>query len=110
MRAKTRTITTDSDGAATATIGMPTCKLHGILISATTATGGTVDVANMGRDVLDAAAANVNALHQVREEAVNADGVAITGSWVEPAIHGPAVVTVAGGGDTKTLTITMLYE
>ena len=110
MRAKTVTVTTDAAGAASVEVGMPTCALNAIRISGTTMTGGTIDIANAGRDVLDGVNPSANAMRQVREGAVVPAGTAITNSFVKPVISGPCTITVAGAGNAKTCVVTFFYE
>lgn len=110
MRAKSVTLTTDGSGDATATIGVPTSELHAIRISETTMTGGTIDIANAGRDILDNINPSSNAMRHVREGAVLPAGTAITNSFVKPVLHGPCTVTVAGAGATKSCVLTLFYE
>lgn len=110
MRAKSVTITTDASGNASETIGVPTSELHAIRISETTMTGGTIDIANAGRDILDGIDPSANAMRHVRESAVLPAGTAITDSAAKPVLHGPCTVTVAGAGATKSCVLTLFYE
>ncbi len=113
MRAKSTIIETDGAGAATVTVGMPTCKLRGIFIdnpAAGGATGGTVDVANMGRECVNGINPSTDSYTPVREQGESAAGAGLADEYTDFIVHGPLTVAVAGAGANRTFTIVWLYE
>lgn len=113
MRAKSITIETDGAGADSVTVGMPTCRLRGIFINNPAsggATGGTVDIENMGRECVNGVNPSTDSYIPIREQAKDAAGGAIAAQYVPFNVHGSLAVAVAGAGANKTFTITFLYD
>ena len=100
-------ITTANDGSASKTTPVQFQGwFTGFQLVLGTATAADVTIADSNSVSLYAKTGlNASAFHQVRVNAVNASGTAITNSFVPQPAIGSLTITIANGGDAKTLSI-----
>lgn len=110
VRSKSIKLTTDASGDASGSFGVSPTMLIAVQIVETAATGGTLDVENLGRKILDSINPSTAAMHNIREIPTEADGSAIVNSHVYPVISGIVDFTVAGAGATKDITVALHYK
>jgi hypothetical protein len=79
---------------------------HGFQLVLGTAVAADVTIADSnGVNLYSKSGLNASAFHAVRVGAVDASGSAITNSFVAQPAIGPLTITIANGGDAKTLSI-----
>lgn len=110
LRVREIDLVCDALGAATASVGLPTCELEGIDIVLGTAATADVTVANMGRNLYHVTGVNSSRYEPFRDGAVTKAAVAITNSFVEAVVHGTVSVTIANATANGTLKVLLYYR
>ena len=110
LRVREVDLTANGSGAATASVGLPTCELEGIDIVLGTATTADITVDNLGRHLYNVAAVNSSRYVPFHDGAVKPDGTAITNSFVEAVVHGTVSITLANATANGTLKVLLYYR
>jgi len=112
----TGTITTASDGSATKTSDLPlNGRIIAVIVDLGTATSADVKITpesytGTNFEIFNVTGISADNIYYPKKQNVDKAGTAISGEYTEYMVHEKLTVTVANGGDTKTLTVKVIYE